>query len=168
MNPLFEALAVGWRLTIHRWAAPTEARIDREPPFGYRTVAGPLGFNKNTVHRFCQLCGWQVRKRDVGHRPRVEVPPSVAARLNEGWARDLRRMQAGAIGDGGELFVLDTGEPVRIANLAPDLIRLSGYEERTDIELRFKGLRLGKSFMRRCCSATRMCQRPRIRRSSGR
>ena len=53
-------------------------------------------------------------------------------------------MQAGALGDGGELFVLDMGEPVRIADLARDLIRLSGYEEGTDIELRFTGLRPGE------------------------
>jgi FlaA1/EpsC-like NDP-sugar epimerase len=53
-------------------------------------------------------------------------------------------LQAGALGDGGELFVLDMGEPVRIADLARDLIRLSGYEEGADIELRFTGLRLGE------------------------
>ena len=53
-------------------------------------------------------------------------------------------LQAGALGDGGELFVLDMGEPVRIADLARDLIRLSGYEEGTDIELRFTGLRPGE------------------------
>lgn len=53
-------------------------------------------------------------------------------------------LQAGALGDGGELFVLDMGEPVRIADLARDIIRLSGYEEGTDIELRFTGLRPGE------------------------
>jgi FlaA1/EpsC-like NDP-sugar epimerase len=53
-------------------------------------------------------------------------------------------LQAGALGDGGELFVLDMGDPVRIADLARDLIRLSGFEEGTDIELRFTGLRPGE------------------------
>jgi FlaA1/EpsC-like NDP-sugar epimerase len=53
-------------------------------------------------------------------------------------------LQAGAFGEGGELFVLDMGEPVRIADLARDLIRLAGYEEGTDIELRFTGLRPGE------------------------
>jgi FlaA1/EpsC-like NDP-sugar epimerase len=53
-------------------------------------------------------------------------------------------LQAGALGDGGELFVLDMGNPVRIADLARDLIRLSGLEEGSDIELRFTGLRPGE------------------------
>jgi FlaA1/EpsC-like NDP-sugar epimerase len=53
-------------------------------------------------------------------------------------------LQAGALGDGGELFVLDMGEPVRIADLARDIIRLSGFGEGTDIELRFTGLRPGE------------------------
>jgi FlaA1/EpsC-like NDP-sugar epimerase len=53
-------------------------------------------------------------------------------------------LQAGALGSGGELFVLDMGEPVRIAELARDLIRLSGLEEGADIELRFTGLRPGE------------------------
>ena len=53
-------------------------------------------------------------------------------------------LQAGVLGDGGELFVLDMGEPVRIADLARDLIKLSGYEEGTDIELTFTGLRPGE------------------------
>lgn len=53
-------------------------------------------------------------------------------------------LQAGALGTGGELFVLDMGEPVRIADLARDLIRLSGLEEGTDIELRYTGLRPGE------------------------
>lgn len=53
-------------------------------------------------------------------------------------------LQAGALGQGGELFVLDMGEPVRIADLARDLIRLSGLEEGTDIEIRYTGIRPGE------------------------
>ncbi len=52
--------------------------IEQEPSFGYRTVAWLLGFNKNTVQRIFQLKGWQVRKRAVGMRPRIEAVPSVA------------------------------------------------------------------------------------------
>jgi FlaA1/EpsC-like NDP-sugar epimerase len=53
-------------------------------------------------------------------------------------------LQAGAIGQGGEVFVLDMGDPVRIVDLATDLIRLSGLEVGTDIELRFTGARPGE------------------------
>ena len=53
-------------------------------------------------------------------------------------------LQAGAMGKGGEVFVLDMGEPVRIADLAADLIRLSGKEVGKDIEIRFSGTRPGE------------------------
>ena len=61
-----------------RFAEPIKAMIEQEPSFGYRTVAWLLGFNKNTVQRIFQLKGWQVRKRAVGMRPRIEAVPSVA------------------------------------------------------------------------------------------
>ena len=53
-------------------------------------------------------------------------------------------LQAGALGHGGEVFVLDMGEPVRIVDLAADLIRLSGLQVGTDIEIRFTGTRPGE------------------------
>ena len=52
-------------------------------------------------------------------------------------------MQAGLMGQGGEIFVLDMGEPVRIVDLAKDLIRLSGFTE-DDIKIEFTGLRPGE------------------------
>ena len=52
-------------------------------------------------------------------------------------------LQAGALGKGGEVFVLDMGEPVKIVDLANDLIRLSGLEV-GDIEIRFSGTRPGE------------------------
>ncbi len=52
-------------------------------------------------------------------------------------------LQAGLMGKGGEIFVLDMGEPVKIVDLAKDLIRLSGYSE-DDIRIEFSGLRPGE------------------------
>ncbi|MEG4078369.1 MULTISPECIES: polysaccharide biosynthesis protein [unclassified Microcoleus] len=53
-------------------------------------------------------------------------------------------LQAAVIGNGGEVFMLEMGEPVRIVDLAKDLIRLSGYEVGKDIEIAFTGLRPGE------------------------
>ena len=53
-------------------------------------------------------------------------------------------LQAGAIGAAGEIFVLDMGEPVRIVDLAHNMIRLAGYEPERDIEIVFTGLRPGE------------------------
>jgi FlaA1/EpsC-like NDP-sugar epimerase len=53
-------------------------------------------------------------------------------------------MQAGAMGEGGEIFILDMGEPVKIVDLARDLIILSGLKPEEDIEIKFSGLRPGE------------------------
>jgi FlaA1/EpsC-like NDP-sugar epimerase len=53
-------------------------------------------------------------------------------------------MQAGAMGNGGEIFVLDMGQPVKIADLARDLITLTGLKPGDDIEIKFTGLRPGE------------------------
>ncbi|MGY6631851.1 MAG: polysaccharide biosynthesis protein [Wenzhouxiangella sp.] len=53
-------------------------------------------------------------------------------------------LQAGVLGEGGEVFVLDMGEPVRISYLAEQLIRLAGREPGRDIEIVYTGLRPGE------------------------
>lgn len=53
-------------------------------------------------------------------------------------------MQAGAIGKGGEIFVLDMGEPVKIIDLAEDMVRLSGLTPYEDIEIQITGMRPGE------------------------
>jgi len=78
-----------------RFAEPIKAMIEENPSFGYRTVAHLLDFNKNTVQRIFQLKGWQVKKRPVGFRPRVQALPSVAQAPNERWATDLCRIWSG-------------------------------------------------------------------------
>ncbi len=53
-------------------------------------------------------------------------------------------LQAGAMGNGGEIYILEMGEPVKIANMAKDLIRMSGFEPGKDIQLKYIGLRPGE------------------------
>jgi FlaA1/EpsC-like NDP-sugar epimerase len=53
-------------------------------------------------------------------------------------------IQAGAMAEGGEVFILDMGQPVKIVDLARDLIQLSGFKPDMDIKLEFTGLRPGE------------------------
>ncbi|MGH8759166.1 MAG: IS3 family transposase [Burkholderiales bacterium] len=79
-------------------AVPIKDMIEAEPSYGYRTVAGLLAMNKNTVQRIFQLKGWQVRKRPIGHRPRIQALPSVAKAPDERWSTDLCRVWGGRDG----------------------------------------------------------------------
>jgi len=85
--------------------------IEKEPSLGYRIVAWLLGFNKNTVQRIFRIKGWQVRKRPIGMRPRIEAVPSVATALNERWSTDLTHVwcgQGSASQPGGDHQLLHT------------------------------------------------------------
>jgi putative transposase len=90
-----------------RFAEPIKAMIEENPSFGYRTVAHLLDFNKNTVQRVFQLMGWQVKKRPIGFRPRVQALPSVAKQPNERWATDLCRVWTGRDGWAVLALVID-------------------------------------------------------------
>ena len=58
-------------------------------------------------------------------------------------------LQASTMGKGGEIFVFDMGEPVKIKDLAIKMIKLSGKEKKKkDILLKYTGLRLGENYMR--------------------
>ena len=53
-------------------------------------------------------------------------------------------LQAGAMGNGGEIFILDMGTPIKITDMARDLIRLSGFEPEVDIKIEYIGMRPGE------------------------
>ena len=81
--------------------------IEQDPFYGYRTVAGLLNMNKNTVQRIFQIQGWQVKKRPIGFRPRVEALPSMAVSPDERWATDLCRIWEGRDGWVALALVID-------------------------------------------------------------
>ena len=62
-------------------------------------------------------------------------------------------LQAAAMGEGGEVFVLDMGKPVKIIDLARDVIRLSGLQEGKDIDIVYTGLRPGEKLQEMLFSA---------------
>ena len=62
-------------------------------------------------------------------------------------------IQAGAMAWGGEVFVLDMGEPVKIVDLARDMIRLSGLEPDKDIQIEFTGIRPGEKLFEELLTA---------------
>lgn len=62
-------------------------------------------------------------------------------------------LQAGALGQGGEVFVLDMGEPIRILDLAREFIRLAGYEPDKDIPIVFTGIRPGEKLFEEVLTA---------------
>ncbi|MCB1368018.1 MAG: hypothetical protein KDK00_09660 [Rhodobacteraceae bacterium] len=90
-----------------RLAEPIKAMIEKEPSFSYRTVAWLLGFNKNTVQSIFQIKGWQVPKRPIGMRPRIEAVPSVAKAPNEWRSTDMCRIWAGRDGWATLALVID-------------------------------------------------------------
>jgi putative transposase len=95
------------RKVQERFEAPIKAMIEQEHSFGYRTVAGLLNFNKNTVQRIFRIRGWQVKQRPIEFRPRVQAMPSVAKSPDERWATDLCRVWTGRDGWASLAVVID-------------------------------------------------------------
>ncbi len=63
-------------------------------------------------------------------------------------------IQAGAMGSGSEVFILDMGEPVRIVDLARDLVTLSGFKPDVDIRIEFTGMRPGEKLFEELLTST--------------
>ena len=70
-------------------------------------------------------------------------------------------MQSGALAEGGEIFILDMGKPVKILDLAETLIRLSGLTPYEDIDIIFTGLRPGEKLFEELITSEELCNKTR-------
>ena len=132
------------------FVAPIKAMIEENPSFGYRTVAHLLGFNKNTVQRIFQLKGWQVLKRPVGFRPRIQSLPSVAKAPNERWATDMCRVWAGRDGWTTMALVIDCHS----RELLGWHLSRSGKSKTAESALERASARWAEYLSRSCCVQT--------------
>jgi FlaA1/EpsC-like NDP-sugar epimerase len=62
-------------------------------------------------------------------------------------------LQASTMGEGGEVFVLDMGEPVKIVELAEELIRIHGLKPYVDVDIQFTGVRPGEKIFEEILTA---------------
>ena len=135
-----------------------------------------MGSTKRVGEMVCQLSNQQGKTRFVAVRfgnvldSRGSVIPIFREQLKRGGPLevthpDMERyfmvnseacllvMQAGAVGQGGEVFVLDMGKPVKILDMAHEMIRLSGLEPDKDIPIIFTGARPGEKLFEELLSA---------------
>ncbi len=135
-----------------------------------------MGATKRTGEMICQAVGSSAKTKFVSVRfgnvlnSRGSVIPIFREQISKGGPVEVTHpemkryfmlnseacllvMQAGAMGKGGEVFVLDMGEPVKISDLAKDMIRLSGFEPDRDIAIVFVGTRPGEKLFEEILTA---------------
>jgi len=133
---VYPKTAMGASKALAEWVVEALGQIENETTFVAVRFGNVLGSSGSVVPIF--------REQIARGGPVTVTDPEMTRYFMTIHEAAQLIVQAGGVGRGGDVFVLDMGDPVRILDLANDMIRLSGLEPERDIPITFTGIRPGE------------------------